>query len=101
MPSQGEGEQSTKFGGPCPYWFQPPLCCTFENDFAPFCPPVVVGAVVVAVETVISNDCCLDCPLESETERAKLKFPVALGVPEMVPELSLRATPWGSAPDAI
>jgi hypothetical protein len=25
MPSQGEGEQSTKFGGPCPYTPQPPL----------------------------------------------------------------------------
>jgi hypothetical protein len=39
--------------------------------------------------------------LESETEMAKLKLPLALGVPEMVPELPLRSTPWGSAPVAI
>jgi hypothetical protein len=102
MPSQGEGEQSTKFGGPCPNWFQPPLRCRFENEFPPFCPPGVVGAGVIGLlETVICNGCCLDTPLESETEMAKLKLPLALGVPEMVPELSLRSTPWGSAPEAI
>ncbi len=106
-PLQGEGEQSTKFGGPCPNWLQPPLCCTFENEFPPFCPPGGVGGggagagVVGLLETVICKGCCLDSPLESETEMAKLKFPLALGVPEMVPDLSPRCMPWGSAPDAI
>lgn len=96
MPSQGEGEQSTKFGGPCPCCLQPPLCCTLENDFPPFC----TTGVVELLDTVICNDCCLDAPLESETEMAKLKLPLAPGIPEMVPEVSLRSTPWGSAPDA-
>jgi hypothetical protein len=35
IPLQGEGEQSTKFGGPWPYALQPPLCCTWENEFPP------------------------------------------------------------------
>ncbi len=110
-PLQGEGEQSTKFGGPCPNWLQPPLCCTFENEVPPFCPTGGVGAggaggggagagVVGLFETVICKDCCLDSPLESETEMAKAKLPLALGVPEMVPDLSPSRTPWGSAPDA-
>src|ERR1700716_1997860 len=101
MPSQGEGEQSTKFGGPCPYWFQPPLRCTFENDFPPFCAGVVGAVGAALLDTVICKGCCLDCPLESETARPKLKLPLVPGVPEIVPEVPLRATPCGSAPDAI
>ena len=99
MPLQGEGEQSTKFGGPCPNWLQPPLCCTFENELPP---PDVVGAGGAGgggaglLETVICKGCCLDSPLESETETAKVKLPLALGVPEMVPELPPRPTPWGN-----
>ena len=31
MPSQGEGEPSTKFGGPWPYWPRPPVVCKFER----------------------------------------------------------------------
>src|SRR6267143_1216582 len=95
IPLQGEGEQSTKSGGPCPNWFQPPLRCTLEKEFAPFCP---LGAGLF--DTVICKDCCFDVPLESETESAKLKVPLALGVPEMVPEVALRTTPFGSSPDA-
>src|ERR1700716_4537172 len=102
---QCEGEQSTKFGGPCPNWLQPPLCCTFENEGPAFCPAGGVGGGAGAggaglFDTVICKGCCLDSPLESETERAKLKVPLALGVPEMAPELAARSTPWGSPPDA-
>jgi hypothetical protein len=103
MPLQGEGEQSTKFGGPCPNWLQPPLCCTFENELPP---PDVVGAGGAGaggaglLETVICKGCCLVSPLESETEMAKLNIPLALGVPEMAPESAARSTPLGSPPDA-
>ena len=106
MPLQGEGEQSTKFGGPCPNWLQPPLCWTFENELPPLCPAGGVGegagaGGAAALDTVICKGCCLDSPLESETEMAKLKFPLALGVPEMPPVLAARSTPCGSPPDAI
>src|SRR5258707_1958714 len=96
MPSQGEGEQSLKLGGPCPYCPHPLLCCKLENDFPlpPLVPPVPEFA------TVISNACSLDRPLESETERPKLKFPVAVGVPEIAPLLTARRTPCGNCPDA-
>src|SRR5712671_4041100 len=94
-PLQGEGGQSTKFGGPCPYWLQPPLCCTFENEFPAGAGGAGAGGAGL-FETAICKGCCLDSPLESETEREKLKFPLALGVPEMVPELPTRPTPWGS-----
>jgi hypothetical protein len=101
IPLHGEGEQSTKFGGPCPNWLQPPLCCTFKNEFPAFCPPGAVGAGVGGLfDTVICKDCCLDNPLESKTEIAKLKVPLALGVPEMVPEVALRIMPLGSSPAA-
>jgi len=43
---------------------------------------------VAAFDTVICRDWCLDSPLESETEIAKLKLPLVVGVPEMVPVLS-------------
>src|ERR1700733_5964791 len=50
MPSQGEGEQSTKFGGPCPYWPHPPLCCRLLKEFPPppLDPTVMVTGVVAA-----------------------------------------------------
>jgi len=48
IPSQGEGEQSTKLGGPWPYCPQPPLRCTFENEL----PPVVVVLVPVGLDSV-------------------------------------------------
>jgi hypothetical protein len=35
IPLQGAGEQSTKFGGPCPYCAQPPDAWRFENAFPP------------------------------------------------------------------
>jgi len=107
IPLHGDGEQSTKFGGPWPYWLQPPLCCKFENEFPPL--PVLggVGAgevgggvpVVVASATAICSDCSLEFPLESETETPKLKFPLAVGVPEIAPVLSASATPCGSWPE--
>src|ERR1700688_4739620 len=90
MPSHGEREQSTKFGGPCPNSRQPPLCCRLEMEFPPFCPVggAAGGLAVAAFDTVICRDWCLDSPLESETEIAKLKLPLVVGVPEMVPVLS-------------
>ena len=42
----------------------------------------------------------MDTPLESETKMAKLKLPVAVGVPEMVPVAVPRSKPVGNAPDA-
>jgi hypothetical protein len=36
IPSQGDGEQSTKFGGPCPYCPQPPAFCKFPNEVPGF-----------------------------------------------------------------
>jgi hypothetical protein len=33
IPSQGDGEQSTKFGGPCPNCPHPPALCSSENVF--------------------------------------------------------------------
>ena len=92
MPSQGEGEQSTKSGGPCPYDAHPELCWRFENEFA----VLVTGELA----TAICSGCCLDAPVESETNTAKLKFPVVLGVPAMAPLVSSSSTPVGSAPEA-
>jgi hypothetical protein len=37
-PLHGEGEQSTKLGGPCPNWAQPPAFCTLEKDFSELVP---------------------------------------------------------------
>jgi hypothetical protein len=175
MPSHGDGEQSTKFGGPCPNCSHPPLCCKFESElsalaaaigvmvtvavpdwdgaatlvaeivtvvFAVTCgavyrpeleiapcvalqltsvfdalltsalscvdPPdgtdTVAGvtmteaatAALVAFDTAICNDCSFEIPLESRTETAKLKFPLALGIPETTPVLSPSPTPGGS-----
>jgi hypothetical protein len=62
---------------------------------------ISVIAALVAFDTVICKGCCLDEPLESETETAKLNVPLSAGVPEMVPVLSPRATPWGKVPDAV
>jgi hypothetical protein len=60
-------------------------------------PPLVV--VFVLLETAICNGCCCDVPLASVTETAKLKLPLALGVPDMFPELLDSPTPLGNAPD--
>src|ERR1700692_2216632 len=97
MPSHGEGEQSTKLGGPGPYCPQPPLLWRLENDVPPL-PPLVL--VVGAAATDISKACCLDAPVESETDMAKLKLPAIVGVPETVPLLPATTTPWGSSPEA-
>jgi hypothetical protein len=120
IPSQGEGEQSTKFGGPWPYWLHPALCCKFESEDPPLeatgdvvavgegvfgggvAGGGLVGAGVLALlafATVTTSDCSLDAPLESETETPKLKLPLAVGVPEIVPVLSASDTPCGSWPD--
>ena len=106
MPSQGEGEQSTKFGGPCPYCPHPPALCKFENEF-----PLgggfdaggagggedggggeeggggvgAGGAAVAACATAICIPFCVDTPLASETVIPKLKFPDTVGVPVTVP----------------
>ena len=57
---------------------------------------VKVTATLAGFETAICKDCCLDSPLESATEMAKLKLPVAVGVPTIVPAESPRTTPGGS-----
>ena len=130
IPLQGEGEQSTKSGGPWPNWLQPLLLCKFENELSPL--PVLgagdagggagdagagagddgageaeggagdVGAgvlAVVAFATVIWRDLSCETPLESEAETLKLKFPLAPGVPEMIPVLSASCMPCGNCPD--
>jgi hypothetical protein len=124
IPLQGAGEQSTKFGGPCPYCPQPPDAWRFESAF----PPVelllgcgllgagllgvglagggllgggVVGAGALAavwLATAICNDFSFEFPFTSDTETAKLKFPEALGVPDMTPDARSRFTPWGICP---
>src|ERR1700719_4602045 len=119
IPSQGEGEQSTKFGGPWPYWLHPPLCCKFESEVPPletgdvgvvgdgvFGGGVAGGGLVgaglvaaAALATVTTSVCSLDAPLESETETPKLKLPLVVGVPEIVPVLSASDTPNGNCPD--
>jgi hypothetical protein len=93
IPSQGEGEQFIKFGGPCPAAPHPLLCCTFENDLA------LLGGVFVESATAMSNGCCLDSPFESETDTPKLKLPAAVGVPEMFPVFVSNWIPPGSCPD--
>jgi hypothetical protein len=93
IPSQGEGEQFIKLGGPCPAAPQPLLFCRFENDFALF------GGGFVESTTVICKGCCLDSPFESATETAKLKVPGAVGVPEMFPVFASNWIPPGSCPD--
>jgi hypothetical protein len=39
-----------------------------------------------------------ECKLESVADTVKLKDPVLLGVPEMVPVVTLRTRPAGSCP---
>jgi hypothetical protein len=46
--------------------------------------------------TLIFRAVWVESPLASETETLKLKVPDAVGVPETVPELLSRLTPWGS-----
>ena len=107
IPLHGEGEQSTKVGEPCPNWLHPPERCRFENEgsagalLAPVFPPLEpeVGPddePEESFDTAICKDFCCDCPLESETETVKLKFPEAVGVPENVPELLASCTPVGN-----
>jgi len=47
IPSHGEGEQSTKFGGPWPYWPHPPLACKSEREVPLLAALVGVGLVGV------------------------------------------------------
>jgi len=59
------------------------------------------GFAAGALATVICNACSFESPLESATETPKLKLPLAVGVPEIVPVLPPRTTPAGSSPDAV
>src|SRR5579872_7272703 len=107
IPSQGEGEQSTKFGGPCPYCPQPPTFCKFVRAVPPLEFPLGAGlgagaglgtgagagAGAGACAIAICNDCCLESPLASETDTPKLKFPAAVGIPETAPVALSRLTP--------
>lgn len=60
-------------------------------------PPLPELAVLFAIATW--SDFFCDAPFASETERSKVKFPLALGVPETVPELSVSIVPVGSWPE--
>lgn len=60
--------------------------------------PPLLGVVDV-LATEICNDFWADLPLASETDTANVKLPLAPGVPEIVPVLSLRPTPPGNCPD--
>src|SRR5215469_13785819 len=107
IPLQGEGEQSTKLGGPCPYWFQPPELCKFESWF-PVLPLLLLGVGVDGgggelgaggCATLICNDCCLESSLASETVTPKLKLPAPVGVPDTLPDVASRFTPGGNWPE--
>jgi hypothetical protein len=52
-----------------------------------------------AFPTVNCSDLSTEAPLESETEMPKLKFPLAVGVPETIPVLLSMCTPCGRWPD--
>src|SRR5437764_14136900 len=43
IPLQGEGEQSTKFGGTCPYWPHPCALCKWSSDFPESLLPLGAG----------------------------------------------------------
>jgi len=62
----------------------------------PLPPPL---AVVELFATEICKDFWAESPLASETDTAKVKLPLALGVPEIFPVLSSRPTPPGNYPD--
>src|SRR5215472_620373 len=127
IPLQGEGEQSTKLGGPCPYWFQPPELCKFES-WVPVLPLLLLGVGVDGAgddgggfdgggfagggdggaggelgaggcATLICNDCCLKSSLASETVTPKLKLPAPVGVPDTLPDVASRFTPGGNWPE--
>jgi hypothetical protein len=49
IPSQGEGEQSTKSGGPWPYCPHPVLCCRLEKEF-----PAIGGGSMVTDAFAVS-----------------------------------------------
>lgn len=117
MPSQGEGEQSTKSGGPCPYAAHPTLFCRLVNEFAscpaPLPPPLLpppplplplppllpLPLPALCEFTTSCNDCCFERPLASETETVKPKLPAAAGIPENVPLVAPRTTPDGNSPE--
>jgi len=44
MPSQGDGEQLTKLGGPCAAWPHPEAAWILENEFA-LLPPGAAGVL--------------------------------------------------------
>src|SRR5437588_5801590 len=123
MPLHGDGEQSTKSGGPCPNWPQPPAFCTLENDLPPFVlapldgpllplpdppllepepldplPPEPPLALVELSATEICSGFCFEFPFASRAETVKLKLPALLGVPEIVPAFSSSPTPSGNLP---
>jgi len=129
MPLQGEGEQSTKSGGPCPNCPHPLARWRLEKDLPssefplselppselPLLPdplplllppplpelplPASPAFEAEISSTAISSDFCLDVPLKSETVTEKLKLPLPLGVPESFPVLLLRSRPEGNWPD--
>jgi len=126
IPSHGEGEQSTKLGGPCPYWLQPPLLCRFESWF-PLLPLVLGDGLdgggdegggfagggfagggdgggggagwAGGCATLICSDFWLEAPFESETVTPKLKLPAPDGVPDTLPDVALTFTPCGNWPE--
>jgi len=91
IPSQGDGEQFTKFGGPWPAADHPTLFCRLVNEFPLF---------TIAL-TTICKGCWSDRPVESDAETVKAKVPAVVGVPEISPLVALSDNPEGSCPDAI
>src|SRR5260370_40258533 len=98
IPLQGEGEQSTKFGGPCPYWLQPPLCCTFENVFPAGAGVGVAGGAGSGggglFEAASCSCWCLSNSLVCESVKGKIKLSRTRRVPgidaEPLPQLPRR-----------
>ena len=115
----GDGEQSTKFGDPCPNWPHPLAFCRFEKDVPvvellfevpplpelpppPVLPPLPDPPPLLVVElsaTVICVDFDCELALASETEIEKPNVPLVLGVPEIFPLPPLSETPAGSWPE--
>jgi hypothetical protein len=83
------------------------LTSAFSCVDPPDCTDTVAGVTVTATaalaafDTPICNGWSFDTPLESTTETAKLKLPLALGVPETTPVLSPSTMPGGSWPDSV
>jgi len=73
--------------------------CSLAEDPIVTTAGVTVTPTAVEVATVIWKLCAPVTPLASTTWTSKLYVPLLLGVPAMVPEFALSATPGGKVPD--